>query len=253
MRIVALTFTILLLFTACSNKSVNTVQVEQTEQVHMADEFENEFETQEEDDLFEGYNRVMTSFNDGLYEYVLDPVASGYAYVVPQTARKGISNAFSNLMFPIRFVNNVLQLKFENAAEELGRFVINSTFGLLGLIDVADMHTNLEQHDEDFGQTLGFYGVPSGPHIVLPFLGPSNLRDVVGMSVDSYADPTMSTDRNWKIPENIDNSLAIKSGYYLNKASLHLGEYENLKKDAIDLYPFLRDVYEQKRERQIKE
>ena len=254
MRLLALTLMMLLTFTACSNKNVETPNNPSAKvaQVDM-DEFSEEYEEEEVSDPLEGYNRAMTSFNDGFYEYVMDPVARGYAYAIPETARVGISNVFDNLMFPIRFINNVLQLKFQNAGEELGRFLLNSTFGLLGLIDVADMHTDWEEHDEDFGQTLGHYGVGSGAHVVLPFFGPSNLRDIVGMSVDSFADPTFSTEKDWKIPDNLEKSIGLKALYMTNKTSLHLGEYENLKKDAIDLYPFLRDVYEQKRANDIKE
>ncbi len=261
MRLIISLVLVLLTFSACANKS-NVMQDEQKANVNVSitetqtgDEFDDEFAVADEEiiDPLSGYNRVMTSFNDGFYVYVLDPVARGYAYVVPEIARKGISNAFDNLMFPIRFVNNILQLKFENSMEELGRFVINSTFGVLGLMDVAQSEFGLQEHDEDFGQTLGHYGVGSGFHVVLPFFGPSNVRDIVGLSVDSFADPTFSTQNDWKIPNNLEKSIGLKALYMTNKTSLHLGEYENIKKDALDLYPFLRDVYEQKRDKEIKE
>ncbi len=255
MRLFLMSLIIVLTFGACANKNVDTSNVANTKNVEIEqDDFSNEYAQEKEVfDPLSGYNRTMTSFNDGFYEYVLDPVARGYAYVVPEVARKGVSNVFDNLMFPIRFVNNVLQLKFQNASEELGRFMMNSTFGLLGLMDVASEHTSWEEHKEDFGQTLGHYGVGSGFHVVLPFFGPSNLRDVVGMSVDSFADPTMSTQRDWKIPDNLEKSIGLKTLNVTNQTSLHLGAYENIKKDAIDLYPFLRDIYEQKRITEIKE
>ena len=221
----------------------------------LASEFSDEFseDSPEVFDPLSGYNRAMTSFNDTVYTDVLEPVAKTYKDAVPQKAREGISNFFTNLMFPIRFINNVLQLKFENAAEELGRFALNTTFGIAGLIDVASMHTDLKAHPEDFGQTLGYYGVPSGPHIVLPIVGPSNLRDFVGTSVDFYADPTFSLEDNWKIPHNLEQSLGLKAVQIVNKISFRLGEYESLRKDAIDLYPLIRDFYEQKRANDIKE
>lgn len=207
-------------------------------------------------DPLSGYNRVMTSFNDKVYIYVFDPVTRGYNAVIPEVARSGLSNFFDNLLFPIRFVNNLLQFKFKNSAEELGRFLINSTFGLLGFMDPASDQLGWKEHNEDFGQTLGFYGVGSGFHIVLPILGPSNLRDAFGLVADGYVSPLNyygNNDLNYKIPNNDEQSIYIATGKQINKESFNLGRYQNLKKDALDLYPFLRNIYEQKRERDIKE
>lgn len=197
-------------------------------------------------DPFEGYNRVMTSFNDGFYTYVFDPVARGYRFIVPEFGRRRIADFSRNLLFPIRFVNNLLQAKFLNAGEELLRFCINSTLGLLGLWDPAKVWFGLEAHEEDFGQTLGYWGVGAGPHIVLPFLGPSNMRDVFSIGPDYYLDPKRFIDPSEK-------EFAVTVLDKVNETSLHIGEYENLKKDAIDLYPFLRDVYEQNRMKKIRE
>lgn len=228
------------------------------ESVTQIEAFEEEFSVQETNtasDPLSGYNRVMTSFNDVFITYLLNPVAEGYAFILPEPLRIGISNAFHNIQFPIRFANNLLQFKFANSADEIKRFVVNSTIGLGGLMDPAKKHMNIPPHDEDFGQTLGHYGVGSGFHIVLPFIGPSNVRDAVGFTVDAYASPLIYTDNleNYKIPDNRDHSIAILTGEVINKTSLHLGEYESLKKDAIDLYPFLRDTYEQKRNSDIAE
>lgn len=197
-------------------------------------------------DPFEGYNRVVTSFNDGFYIYVFDPAARGYRFVVPEFGRRRIADFWRNLLFPVRFINNVLQAKFLNAGEELLRFCINSTLGLLGLWDPAKIWFGLEAHEEDFGQTLGFWGVGAGPHIVLPILGPSNLRDIFSLAPDYYLDPKRFIDPSRK-------ELAVRIFEKVNDTSLHIGEYENLKKDAIDLYPFLRDVYEQNRRKKILE
>ena len=160
--------------------------------------------------------------------------------------RQGISNFFDNLLFVVRFVNNLLQVKILNAGEEFLRFIINSTIGVLGLWDAADTLFGLEAHKEDFGQTLGYWGVGAGPHMVLPFLGPSNLRDTVGLAPDYYMDPKRFIDES-------EDELAVKVFEQVNNASLHIGEYENLKKDALDLYPFLRDAYEQNRKKKISE
>lgn len=218
------------------------------------DEFEAEFEaaTPTVNDPFEGYNRAMTVFNDKLYFWVLNPIASGYAYVVPEAPRRGVRNFFHNLLYPIRLVNNVLQLKFKNAGEETLRFVTNSTIGILGFWDPANKWFGLEPHEEDFGQTLGYYGIGAGPHIVLPFFGPSNLRDSFSMYPDKYLDPVGQEE-----PIGQTDSYVMEYGVRgyeaVNEASLRPGEYESIKKDAVDFYAFLRDGYEQMRIKQIKE
>ena len=239
---------------------------EDLEDEEFDDGFEDEFESAEKEifDPLSGYNTVMTQFNDGFYVYVLDPVARGYEWVMPDLAQRGVKNFFHNLLFPIRFVNNALQLKPINAGEELFRFIINSTVGIFGLWDPAKEWFDLEAHEEDFGQTLGYYGVGGGFHIVLPFLGPSNLRDMFSLYPDMQMDPVYYV-------ENRPYNLPKKEGEYLgmsrqavqqtnllilktvNQESLRIGQYENLKKDAIELYPFLRDVYEQNRAKLIEE
>ncbi len=224
------------------------------------EEFEAEFEAEEISNISDplsGYNRAMTSFNDKVIIYALNPVSEAYAYVVPQPFRLGISNFIHNINFPVRLVNNLLQLKFQNSSDEIERFIINSTVGLGGLMDPAKnyMKTPILPHNEDFGQTLGHYGIGSGFHIVLPFFGPSNVRDLAGITLDAYASPLVNVKgwENYKIPNNLGQSIAIVTVHFINKNSLHLGEYESIKKDAIDLYPFLRDIYEQKRISDIAE
>ncbi|WP_419765603.1 MAG: VacJ family lipoprotein [Arcobacter sp.] len=239
-------FTIILLFNAAlASDTINS-------------DFSDEFNDKKLEvfDPLSGYNRVMTSFNDKVYIYVFDPVTRGYKTVMPEVARTGVSNFFDNLLFPIRFVNNLLQFKFENSAEELGRFLVNSTFGLLGFMDPASEELGWEAHDEDFGQTLGFYGMGSGFHIVLPILGPSNLRDTFGLVASAYVSPLNDmgdSDLKYKIPNNSEQTIYISTSNNINKNSFTLGRYQDLKKDALDLYPFLRNIYEQKREKEIKE
>ena len=252
------------IFNACSSKEpvnniINKTNVEVTvAQDDLDEDFEDEFgdETIEVFDPLSGYNRIMTSFNDVIYVNVFNPVASGYASIMPKTGRVGIANFFDNLLFPVRFTNNLLQLKFHNSLEELGRFLINTTFGLGGFMDPAKTELGWKQHNEDFGQTLGFYGVGDAVHIVLPLLGPSNLRDMFGLAADFYIDPTSSTgasDIGYKIPQNMIQSTSISMASRVNSLSLQLGQYEALKKDALDLYPYLRDVYNQVRKKQIEE
>lgn len=215
------------------------------------DSFEEEFGDAAEEEVFdplEGYNRFMTGFNDKLYFWVLKPIAQCYRWIVPECVRRGIGRFFDNLLYPIRFVNNVLQLKFKNAGEETLRFVTNTTVGVLGFWDPAKEWFDLEAHEEDFGQTLGYWGVRAGPHVVLPFFGPSNLRDAFSMYPDTYY-----LDPKTVYVEGIENQVGVFVFENVNEASLRIGEYESLKKDAFDLYPFLRDGYEQMRMREIEE
>jgi phospholipid-binding lipoprotein MlaA len=215
----------------------------------MAAELDKEFAEEEPEELsdpFSGYNRGMTVFNDKLYTWVLDPVARGFRFVLPEYSRRGIANFFHNLLYPLRLINNLLQAKFANSGEETLRFVTNTTVGVLGLWDPAKDLFGLEAHDEDFGQTLGYWGVGSGPHIVLPFLGPSNMRDMFALVPDFYLDPAAYIDDR-------EDRVGVFAFKQFNETSLHIGEYENLKRDALDLYPFLRDVYEQNRNKKILE
>ena len=230
------------------------------------DEFEEEFGSSGEEvfDPLSGYNGVMTEFNDGFYVYFVDPVARGYRWVLPDGARRGVNRFFHNLFFPIRFVNNVLQLKVKNAGEEFLRFVLNSTIGIFGIWDPAKEWFDLESHEEDFGQTLGYYGVGGGFHVVLPFLGPSNVRDMFSLYPDMQMDPVSYVEkRPYNFPKKEGEYLGVSRQTIqqaeltllktINRESLRIGQYENLKKDAIELYPFLRDVYEQNRAKLIKE
>ncbi len=211
------------------------------------DEFELEF-TQEKVicDPLENYNRFMTSFNDGVYIYALNPIAKGYEAIAPKSFRSGISNVFTNLLFPLRFINTTLQGKFSHSFDELTRFLLNSTVGLAGWNDVAGEYLNIKKHSEDFGQTLGHYGIGSGAHIVLPILGPSNVRDIFGLTGDYFANPISYVD------PSID-SFAIKTYENLNTLSFHTKEYEQMRKEVIDLYIFLRNSYESRRNALIKE
>ena len=141
-----------------------------------------------------------------------------------------------------------------NASQEAERFLLNSTVGVLGLFDFAKTEFALEEHKEDFGQTLGFYGVGSGPHIVLPFFGPSNLRDTIGIIPDSFLSIIDYKPRGYYTitdtwPEYLGTRLYEKT----NKFSLDNDKYEKIKENAVDLYPYLRDMYEQYRDNQIKE
>jgi len=219
--------------------------------------FDDEFAIEKKDlafDPLKGYNVVMTGFNDFIYINVMGPVAKGYRHIMPKPARTGISNVFHNLIFPIRLVNNLLQFKFQNSVEETARFVINSTFGIVGFNDLAYKEANLSAHNEDFGQTLAFYGVSNDIPITLPFLGPSNLRDTVGFFADGFLDPLYyAQHRNSNIFNSNAPYIFIKTFKITNEYSLHVDEYESIRKDSLDLYTLLQSIYEQHRNKMIEE
>jgi len=190
-------------------------------------------------DPLEGFNRAMYSFNDGVDKVLLRPVSTGYKAVVPQPARTGVSNFFNNLAYPIVIINTFLQGKFAQGAEDLQRFIYNSTFGLAGLLDVATP-MGLTAHNEDFGQTLGYWGVGGGAYIVLPLLGPSTLRDTVGLIPDYYADALYHYD-------DVSTRNALIALRVIDRRS-RLLTASRIVDDQLDPYAFVRDAYLQRRE-----
>lgn len=195
-----------------------------------------------------GYNKFMTYFNDYAYRYALIPIAKGYDYVMPDPIQGAIGNFFDNLLYPMRLVNNLLQGKFKNSFDETKRFLINTTIGFAGFSDAATMHFNIPKHNEDFGQTLGYWGVGEGLPVVLPLLGQSNLRDMFGFVGDHFSDPINYIDR-----DNELTALSIKAYRGLNKLSLKPNAYEILTQDEENLYEFLRDFNSLKRNKMIAE
>ena len=218
-------------------------------------DFESEYQNEEIFDPLSGYNRVMTGFNDIIYRYAFTPVFKVYGDIMPAPAKTGISNFFSNLMFPIRFINNLLQFKFFEAVDEVFSFTLNSTFGLGGFIEVSESYFGIKRHNEDFGQTLGRWGIGSGFPIVLPILGQSNLRDVFGLAGDYFANPLTYADSlaGKDAFENSYIGISAAGLRMLNMGGIQPNRYEMLTKDAIDLYPFMRNSYEQMRNAAIKE
>ena len=197
-------------------------------------------------DPLEPFNRAMFHFNDKLYFWVLKPVAQGYNKVVPEAPRVGVNNFFSNLKFPIRFVSCLFQADFSGAAAELGRFAVNTIWGVGGLLDPSSsQQLNLPKRDADFGQTLGVYGVGQGFYIVWPILGPSSPRDSVGIVGDFFLYPVsyISPWYDW---------LAVRGYEEVNTTSLRIGDYEFLKDAAIDPYVALRDAYRQYRQKKVE-
>lgn len=210
------------------------------------DEFEAEFESFKVNDPLSGYNKMMTRFNVALYTYALRPIAKGYEFVMPEFARVGIKNFASYINMPIRFLGNVLQLKFKEAGTELKRFGVNTIFGFFGLIDAASK-AQIPLHHADFGLVLAHWGVGGGFHFVLPVLGPSNLRDTLSIPVNWYASPITyaatydsSAWINWL-------SVGITSFVMINEVSLNTPTLDEIFYKTPNLYPFLRDAYEKRR------
>lgn len=208
------------------------------------DWLEDEETVDEIADPFESLNRISFQFNDRLYFWLIKPVAQGYAAVVPEGVRISIRNFFNNVSAPVRVVNNLLQFKMGPAGKELFRFGVNTTFGMGGFFDAARDELDVSVQDEDFGQTLGVWGAGPGFYINWPFLGPSSLRDTAGFAGDFFLEPV-----NYVTP-SVDR-IAIKAGDGLNRASLTIGDYEEIKKDAIDPYKAVKDIYHQYRESRI--
>ncbi|MDH5650026.1 MAG: VacJ family lipoprotein [Gammaproteobacteria bacterium] len=192
-------------------------------------------------DPLEKFNRAMYKFNDFVDENALKPVAKGYKAVTPNVVRKGVGNFFSNLMEPIVIINDLLQFKFEQMASDTARFLFNTTVGIGGLIDVATP-MDLRKHDEDFGQTFGKWGVGPGPYLVLPFLGPRNLRDAVGWGADQKVNPI-----NYIEPPRA--KWTAWSLYVVDTRTQLLGTKDILEQAAgEDPYIFVREAYRQKRQ-----
>lgn len=183
-------------------------------------------------DPFESTNRKIYKFNDALDRNVLKPVAKGYNTVLPEPVKTLLHNFFSNLDDVTVTLNDLLQLKFKQAASDGSRVLFNSTFGIFGLLNVTD---RLEKHNEDFGQTLGYWGIGSGPYLMLPFFGPSTIRDGVGLGGDSLTG----------VITNIPDIPTRNSLYATDKIHVRaeLLDREQALDEASDRYAFLRDFY----------
>ena len=204
------------------------------------------YETQIIPDPLESWNRAMFVFNDGLITYVARPASTAYAAVTPQAFRDGFDNFFNNLLFPMRFINNLLQGKGYAAGQEFGKFIINTTAGLGGFINYTGLnHPELASlEDEDFGQTLGVWGLGEGLYLYWPLLGPSNVRDTVGQVGDWAADPLTWVSPWWA-------STAAKGFRAVNDLEETLDLYDDLTKSAIEPYTAVRDAFTQYRRAKI--
>ena len=229
------------------------------------DPFAKADEGGEEYDPWEPFNTFMFEFNRKLDKYALKPVAQGYDFIVPDFIQVGISNMFYNLRFPQRFLNNVFQGKAKGASIEVGRFLLNTTVGYAGFLDLAK-EIDLVTPDEDFGQTLGVYGVKPGPYLVVPFLQPFTVRDAAGYVADIFLNPI-----NWLVApiievEGIPSLIAHKNrttttfvqigsrvGEIVNERSRNLEKFQGVEEATLDLYTAVRNAYLQSRTRAIRE
>lgn len=190
-------------------------------------------------DPLESVNRGIYHFNDGVDTMLVKPLAEVYRGVIPQLVRTGVNNVFSNLNDVIVALNNLLQGKFDAALSDIARLMINTTVGLLGIFDIAT-EAGLEKHDEDFGQTLGYWGVGDGAYLVLPFLGPRTVRDTAGLIVDIKTDPVTYID------PTRDRNATLGLRLVAQRERL-LGASKVLEVAALDEYAFVRDAYLQRR------
>ncbi len=192
------------------------------------------------------FNKAMFHLNDNLYYGVLQPVGSAYRFLVPLPIRSGLKNFFTNLAFPVRFLNCLLQGKGEAAEREIDRFAMNSVVGVLGFGNPAQNYPQLNLNEEDFGQTLGVWGAGHGFYIVWPIFGPSTLRDTAGLVGDIAVAPTTYL-------LSSQASLALAAGQRVNTLSFHIGDYEALKEASFDPYSAFRDAYLQLRAAKLAE
>ncbi|WP_431821188.1 MlaA family lipoprotein [Burkholderia sp. F1] len=191
-------------------------------------------------DPLEGFNRTVYKFNDTVDTYALKPVAKGYQYVVPQPVRDSVTNFFSNIGDVYIAANNLVQLRIADGVGDIMRVVINTVFGVGGLFDVATI-AKLPKHTADFGVTMGRYGIPAGPYLVLPLLGPSTVRDAAGLGVDYVGNPL-----TYVKPDGV--SYGLFGLNLVNTRSNLLGAGDVLEAAAIDKYSFVRNAYLQRRQ-----
>jgi len=229
------------------------------------DPFAKADEEGEEYDPWESFNTFVFEFNRQVDKYALKPVAQGYDFIIPDLVQVGISNIFYNLRFPQRFLNNVFQGKVKGAGIEVGRFLLNTTVGYAGFMDLAK-EIDLVTPDEDFGQTLGFYGVKPGPYLVLPFLQPFTVRDFAGYVTDIFLNPI-----NWLVAPIIEVDgipsliahknrtttsilqISVRVGEIVNERSRNLEKFQGVEEATLDLYTAVRNAYLQSRTRAIRE
>ena len=192
-------------------------------------------------DPLEGYNRWMFGVNETIYDAVLEPAARGYRDNVDEQLRIGIKNIFSNAMAPVKFLSSLLQLEFKKSGQVLARTLINTTLGIGGIADVAGEEYGIKDVNEDFDQALGYYGIPTGPYVVLPFFGPSTARNIIGRTADALLSPGAM------VGASVNTNIIVNVEDNVNAASFIVDDKKQLEDSALDEYESVRDFYHQYR------
>ena len=233
--------------------SIETAQgtMRSSQEIEYYEDMEDPFAGSEEDipvltDPLEGYNRWMFGINETVYDAVLEPVARGYRDTVHEQLRIGIKNIFSNAMAPVKFVSSLLQLEFKKSGQVLARTLINTTLGFGGMADVAGEEYGIEDVNEDFDQALGYYGVPTGPYVVLPFFGPSTARNIIGRTADALMSPGAV------VGASVGTNIIVNAEDNVNAASFIIDDKKQLEDSALDEYESIRDFYHQYRHGLLK-
>lgn len=219
--------------------------------ISLDDLFEDDFEEQSTvsiNDPLEMFNRGIFSFNDDVYNKIGRPLAKTYAKVMPDRVERGIGNVFTNLKFPSRFAGNVLQGRFGNAGKETGKFVLNTTVGLGGIFRPSDDFENLQTSKEDVGQAFASWGMGHGFYLVLPFMGPTSLRDFVGDYVDDTVEPIKEP---WSQVDDDGTRLGLRVLEITNRTPALMELYDSMRRSSIDPYSSVRDAYAQQRAREV--
>ncbi|MDQ8187509.1 VacJ family lipoprotein [Pelagicoccus sp. SDUM812002] len=222
----------------------------QEDGIDLDDLFNDDFEEQSTvsiNDPFEKVNRAIFNFNDGVYDKVARPLARSYSNVMPDRVERGLANAFRNLKFPSRFTGNVLQARFGQAGKETGKFVLNTTVGLGGLFRPSDRFDSLQTSNEDIGQAFGTWGIGHGFYVIIPFMGPTSLRDFVADFGDDAVDPIPTP---WSQIDDSQDRLIIRVVDITNRLPALMELYDSMRRSSIDPYSSVRDAYAQRRARE---
>ena len=208
------------------------------------EELEDPFAGNEKDipilsDPFEGYNRWMFGVNEAMYDNAVEPFVKGYRNIVHEDLRIGIRNLYNNVLFPVKFLSCILQLKFKESGRVLARTVINTAFGFGGYADVAGEEYGISDVNEDFDQALGSLGIPTGPYLVLPFFGPATTRNMVGRTVDTLMSPGAL------LSASFGQNVIINAEDNVNQISFIIDDKKQLDESALDEYESVRDFYHQ--------
>ena len=233
--------------------SIETAQgtMRSSQEIEYYEDMEDPFAGSEEDipvltDPLEGYNRWMFGINETVYDAVLEPVARGYRDTVHEQLRIGIKNIFSNAMAPVKFLSSLLQLEFKKSGQVLARTLINTTLGIGGIADVAGEEYGIKDVNEDFDQALGYYGIPTGPYVVLPFFGPSTARNIIGRTADALLSPGAM------VGASVNTNIIVNVEDNVNAASFIVDDKKQLEDSALDEYESIRDFYHQYRHGLLK-